>query len=360
MPRIFPVTRFVQNRKELYFGIIRQDQLLEGRDVARWMDARGYQRLVNKKKVSRIASFIIEKEGILPASIILSIRDPEARFVSTNGDSGELIVPDNATIYIVDGQHRIFGVQNAATWEKGLRNFGLPAVFLCPANWETNVEAELEEGKQFLTVNKTQAAVKKDLLDSFLLPLNRAVERSGPSALNGLPNEIIKEMTPRRLALNITMTLTRLSAWNGKIVLSNESKGPNSVIGQTTFVDSLVPLMKNKSYASRLPGDIARDLNYYWNAILNIYPEARESPNDYYLQKRLGIFVFNYLFYTVDGDVVEKSEESYRRVLRRKGKMRTSRFWSKGGQASLKGTSYGAVTEVMWKLWPHPRRRIQK
>lgn len=267
-------------------------------------------------------------------------------------------IPDDAKLFIVDGQHRIEGLKRAVNdFEKrDLQDFHLPVVFLCTGNWTPPVGAEIEEGKQFITINKMQTGVKGELFDSFLLALDMAAKASDGKAISGLPEEIVTELRPRVRALLVVLILNAIqsSMWEGKVTRPNQRKG-NTLVGQKAAVDSLKDFVNLQQYVESFPdetlGTLALNLMHYWEAIMDYYPNALAQPKDFWIQKRLGVTVFHRIFPKIDVLVQgEKSKANYAKVLK-KAKMPSEHFWSKVGGA--KGiTSFSSVSALASEIWP--------
>ena len=70
------VTRIKQKGIELYLGWLRAEELIKWRRVDKWAPSHidGYQRPLVEKRVGDVAWYLREAEGIMPTSILLSIR----------------------------------------------------------------------------------------------------------------------------------------------------------------------------------------------------------------------------------------------------------------------------------------------
>lgn len=364
MVRRFEATRINQNGRELYFAVVNAKEFFDARtQVERWRPTKptNYQRVLREAKVGKIARFLVAHKGIMPTSVLVSVRNLGAGgFTSRKGsEQGVLEIPDEAELYIVDGQHRIEGLKRAATDLKqtDLADFNLPVVFLCTEKWRPSVDAEIEEGKQFVTINKLQTGVKGELVDSFLLALDTAAKAGGTQVVSGLPEEIVEMVTPRVRALLIALILnvTSGSVWQDKVQRPNQRRGI-SMVNQKAMTDSIEDFANLPSYVTNFPernvGPLAVNLMHYWEAIMDYYPNALANPRDYWVQRRLGMVVFNRIFPKVDALLGGGSrlKADYTKALK-KAKMPTEHYWSRGGDA--KGvTSYTAVSKLSSDIWP--------
>jgi DGQHR domain-containing protein len=352
----FSVIRIIQNNKPVFVGSISGRELKETRfDVDAWFYGHGYQRIQARQKVNRISTFLKETKGILPTSILVAVRAKSADFVerAKGVGYGKLTVSDDAKFYVVDGQHRVSGLKEAMKTKPELELFSFPIVILCPSMWGRKFDPEIEEGKQFITINQTQTKVKPELVDSFLLQLSNSPSWSFPESLHGLPEDIKREMQLRVPALMATLDLNDMVAWNRKIRRPNESRG-DSIIGQKVMVDTIAEILRGGNYKKLDSGPLAIRIDHYWQAILKRYPLAASNPRKYFLQKRLGLIVFNQIFPMIDAKTAQpRGVLNYQKVLRKKAKMPRQSFWGMRGQAKTFGTTYVNIDKLAKRIWPY-------
>jgi DGQHR domain-containing protein len=361
------VSRITQNGKTLFFGVMPAKELFADRvKVERWFPGRStaYQRALRAQKVDKIARFVGAAGGIMPSSVLLSVRELDASAFHKRKDSsiGVLEIPDDRPIYVVDGQHRIEGLRHAVSdyGLKQLEHYPLPVIFLPPSLWREAADPEIEEGKQFITINKTQTGVKGDLLDVFLLALHSVDRAQAALGAVGLPVEIVDLINPRVRALLVTLILntTPGGPWKDLIARPNV-RGAGTVIGQKAMVDSLDGLVNSATYKASYPevkdiGSLAIAISHYWEAILDQYPSAQADPKHYWVQKRLGAYVFHRIFPMVDALAAKKTKEGYKAALA-SAVMKSESYWSKTGSARGLGTSFTAVSLLSNEMWPSPR-----
>jgi len=263
-------------------------------------------------------------------------------------------VPDNAVLYVIDGQHRIEGLRSSQKSDQKnveLRKFGFRAVFICPTIWKKVVNAEIEEGKQFIIVNKTQTGVKGDLVNAFVYSLSMTSLGKPKPDLSGLPSDMERLIEPVSKARNITLIIQHNYVWKNRINKPNEPRGKN-VIGEKTMVDAILQYVINKPEYAMGGGPLAVNIGQYWEAIMNYYPAAILNPKNYWVQKGLGVAVFTILFPAVDKLANDKTAEGYAKVLAKRAQMPDDEFWSKTGKARAMGTSYTARNDLTKQIWP--------
>lgn len=89
MVRSFEATRFVQNGREAYLAVVSAKEFFDHRtEVERWRPNKPtrYQRTLREAKVGKISKFLIADKGIMPTSILISVRE-QARFRSARGSN---------------------------------------------------------------------------------------------------------------------------------------------------------------------------------------------------------------------------------------------------------------------------------
>ena len=122
-----------------------------------------YQRLIKKTRLKQVHTFIDEKKGYFPNSIIISIdtgkrgrlafNKANTQVKTTISDIGILHLPKKyRSVYVIDGQHRLYGYANS----KYKSTNTIPVVAF----------VDLERSEQvrlFMDINENQKAVSKNL-----------------------------------------------------------------------------------------------------------------------------------------------------------------------------------------------------
>jgi DGQHR domain-containing protein len=112
----------------------------------------GYQRNLSKQRAADIARYIDREDGCIPNSILVNLEQG----ATYNAASGILRIPDQPkAAWVIDGQHRMFGLRQAST------------------KYDLVVTAFLgidvaEQAKQFKTINSKQKGVPTSLLYDLL------------------------------------------------------------------------------------------------------------------------------------------------------------------------------------------------
>ena len=157
----------------LYVGVMTLSQLREHAKVDMWSPSNpeGYQRPLVDRRLRELAKYVQEEEGVLPMSVLVGTRptdEPRVESVgfSDNGhrvSSGHLHIPDGAVLWVIDGQHRLYGVNYA--YERGaedLQDYPFPVCVL----WDIE---RFKEMVHFNIINTRQRKMSTDIVDRHLV-----------------------------------------------------------------------------------------------------------------------------------------------------------------------------------------------
>ncbi len=155
-----PCIRVTQPIGEFFIGAIDAADLVnisfadvrrpDGRDIERYI---GTERDLSEGRVAEIRKYVTNVDACFPTSVILAVSPEHAAFLpKENGNTGELtITKDREIAKIIDGQHRIAGLEHYA----GPRFQINVTVF---------IDMELEDQAMvFATINLKQTKVAKSL-----------------------------------------------------------------------------------------------------------------------------------------------------------------------------------------------------
>ena len=100
---------FEQNQQKLYVGTIKAGDLIARSRVDAWKkeNPNGYQREVTISRARAFGRYLVKTNGLSPNAILLNVRDTK----DVRYKDGILQIPDDAPFWIVDGQHRIKGIE---------------------------------------------------------------------------------------------------------------------------------------------------------------------------------------------------------------------------------------------------------
>jgi DGQHR domain-containing protein len=266
---------------------------------------------------------------------------------------GTLVLPENATLWLVDGQHRVAGLKELIDIDDSYRLFPVPAIVIVPALWSEVMteEAEVyEEAKQFVIINRTQKGVRSDLAERFLA----RILKSEPDKITELPSRVTYgiEWVPR--AIEVAEILNKESTvWKGGILMPNDSRTRKTVVSQRMFTQSLRSILTTSLLKDDTPERIAAFLDRYWEAIKELVPEAFDEPALYVIQKTTGVTVLNDLFTKVLLSVDPSRKltvQTFKELLSKMQRGMTGEFWSSNGHAGMIGTSGKAFASLATEL----------
>jgi DGQHR domain-containing protein len=320
-----------QGRVTLYLTAIPVRQLLRQCrvDYYREDSSTGYQRPLTKARLKQVSSFIQHEEGVLPISILLCIRQPyRAEFQvepwvdKVNGgvpEAGILTIPQSVTLWVVDGQHRLYGLEYAVSkdsvdWAKD---------YLLPVAIVEGIDS-YEEMRHFHVINTRHRGVPTDVVDRHLLTM---WEQEGAAMLDKEGDR--HYLRARGAKLCDLLRNTADSPWHGKVRLVGQPTSPEQTVRQHTMVASLEPVLKDAFLKRLTDDDCGRILLNYWYAIRQRWPVAFLEPKDYQIQKTVGVYSLHMAFPDVVQLCRETNDFSSNRMYEILGEMGiAAEFWS--------------------------------
>ena len=296
----------------LYTTVLTASQILDHSkvDYVREDNPKGYQRPVAKARLKKISTFLSREEGILPTSILLCIREPErASFESEGkangaGDWGDLAIPDSVTLWLVDGQHRLFGIQRAFTKDgvKWVKNYLLPVTILEGVD-------HYEEMRHFHIINTQQKGVPTSVVDRHLVSM-REVE--GDSLLDTMGERSF--LRARATSIIDVLRKTPESPWLDRIYVTGQKRSATRPIGQHRMVASLYTAVRNEFIRQLTDEVVGRLLVNYWSALRALLPAAFSEPENYVIQTTPGVQALHLVFPQVVGLCRESNDFSPRKM----------------------------------------------
>lgn len=344
------VVKVHQNGHDLFTTQITPDVLRNFVEIDRWehapdalnpdLDDQGYQRIEQRSHYMKIGQFLAnDKDAMLPTSALFSVRGVVHFEPCADGAKmGYLVIPkESLPMYTVDAQHRRRGLLYAIDemMQEHLENFSLPAVIMA------NV-TKLTEVKQFYTVNSTAKRIDTDLAERLLTEMAEQ-DSSFKDELIGKKKAWLLCGVKAIIQLNDTSR----GPWYGRIQRPNQPKSGVIVIAESSLVNSLKPVLSMPWIADPnfSTEDFVKLINRYWEAILNLIPEANDNPSGYALQKTTGCYVMHLVAQTVFE--ICRSEKNFstariEQILKpaTEGYL-SAEFWVKGGEAGMFSSAAG-------------------
>ena len=301
-----------QRGTDIYITAMTAHDLIDRSDVYTWSETRrdGYQRELKAGDISKLRGYL-EKEGILPTSVLVSVEEIRLRGETRIDDTMSIVEIEPRGMWIVDGQRRKMSLEKLLAdrnFSSTFQNFPLPVCLF-------QSQDRLHEMEQFYIVNRRQKSVPTDLAQQLLYEEYSArpvaffefLKRS-----NASQGEILSG-----LAVSIVRELRDHSPWRKLIRPPNELRGGRYLIPQRAMADSIGRFIlrndqefmntydqlnqdpDNTAYRQRLENRLKELANYlkdYWRALKAIYRVAFTNPSEYSIQRSTGVYSFHRIF----------------------------------------------------------------
>lgn len=353
------VTRFYQRvegeRYPLYLATMPVEDLLQVAKVDvqhATENPTGYQRKPGDSRFRALSKYIRAHEGLLPTAILVNVRSESAKFQSEDGNAGVVSIPAGEPVWIVDGQHRLFGLKRAI---EDLRSedpdaelgYEVPVVFTLGFD-------QFEEMELFSVVNGKQKSVPTDLaadlLRSKVLAEGRGFVRSG----RGNEAEFRKAV-----GASVARYLNDVEGpWQGKIRLPNEAANRKlKPLQLNSIASSLDTVLKDQYVRGIYEGETSKEwprlrslILTYWKALASLMPEAVADIEHHSLQRTVGTYVFHLILPDViyrARDKADFSQESFEEILSGLGEWVTSQQWhTEDGDPITRATGMSSIREL--------------
>ena len=240
----------------------------------------GYQREAIKTRVDALKRGLESQRVDLPTAILLNLRDfdrdrhmESVQFMVTD----YLLLSSEDRLYIVDGQHRVEAL--LALFKGDQEKWGdysLPFVCLLGADRDG-------EMNEFHVVNSNAKSIGTGLAQELLK--QRAENSVGV-------REYLVETGKVWIADagKLTEKLSQSEIWRDRIQYPGQKRG-NTLITNNGLTTSLRPLVEQPGFFQALSDkeQQAKVLNAYWEGIRQVLPEVMRNPEEYNLQRTLGV-----------------------------------------------------------------------
>lgn len=295
-----------QRDRNVITGVLKAEDLIAIHEIDVWkpgkpIEEQGCQRQPIQSHFRKIGRKLKEDERMwLPTSITLSANNGDGDASKKHSvkieiveseipDLVKIIIPKGHTLRVVDGQHRIKGLEYAIRDLKQdeIADFKLPFVL-------TLTDDRVDEIKTFYDINSTPKRVATDLALQLLNDMNT--------------NEAVRLSKTEKwklVALNVAMQLNKNpeSVWYQNISIGQSKSG--EIASSTSFVASMRPILEI-SFIKRIWEQKSEDeagkriadfVDAYWSALKQVmpkaFPEAAEEKSKWVIQKTPGIFAWH-------------------------------------------------------------------
>ncbi len=306
-----PIQHSIRGARDTFVGTLKFGELVDRYQIPHRVHSadEGYQRKASATRINKLVRDLHGRRVDLPTAILLSIRDADLYPRLDSSGRYILTLPANGKrlFYVVDGQHRLEALKKVLDEdpEGDWRDFKIPAVIIFGA--DDGVEMD-----QFHIVNSNQKGISSDLtLD--LMKTRAMRDDAYRKYLDGIGEgwKVISQDLTERVAKKLL--------WKGKIRFPGEPKG-TTIINSNSFVTSLKRALDQVNFSTYLPEQRASIIDAYWRGVRDALPECFDHPNDFNIQKTVGVYVLHHLLPDVleyaskFGNPVEESD-TYRRIL---------------------------------------------
>lgn len=272
---------------------------------------KGYQRAVKDRRLGGgkrgLVGYLENQQGILGTSVLTNIRSDgkngdelefdKEKSLGPNIAVGTLHIPDDATWWIVDGQHRIEGLKKAQRRDPDFAEY--PVIITM-----TN-ESRAEEMLTFYIHNDRQKGVSTDLSYRILQRMlyGRDVDdwvedalMTGADKRKAKAASVVDEMNNRGG-----------SPFQGEIREVGEPENGHLVDDQP-MIRYISLILKSDLLSGMDYKDIADVLVDYWQAVETTWPDAFGDPDNHYLLTTIGLSSLTRLLPTIYSLCVKDGE----------------------------------------------------
>ena len=291
-PVMIPIVvgQLPRTKHSIAVGFIRAEDLIPRARIAHreFEGGNGYQRLPSQSRVNSLTRDLKGDKVDLPTALLLNLRDYDEAINVKNIEGATYLSLTEEFLWEVDGQHRCQGLKAALEGDPD-KFGGYTIPFVLGLGWTEDYEME-----QFFVVNSNAKSVPTTIAYDILASMGQSIpglmqdiEESGRGwQVHG--HDLAKEM------------VDTCHIWTNRIRFSNQPKGMTTVTS-SGFVNSLKPVLASAYFGRLTQTAQCKVLAAYWEAQRIVLPKVFDEPQDYVLQKSLGVQVMHGIF----NDVIE-------------------------------------------------------
>jgi len=283
------------------------------------IDEGGYQRIQDEKHYLNIKKYIETGNFVFPNSIVLAIDESQLSKIESSQNQGITLLNFDDTqevlFRVVDGQHRLLGIEKASLLNKELIKLNLQISIIVTPNNKRSVEMEI-----FSNLNSKAKRLKTDLIELARYDFRILEDKIGSRDLNS------------HISINTAFYLNENTSienvWQNAIKIDIHSENRIGIIGVTAFsesisgiVSSYITLKQNEiddlvdndliTFSRSASKDISQFLIECWKIVKDKWPKAFLDPHkmldidnqyksiiydpNFYIQKTLGCKSIGYL-----------------------------------------------------------------
>lgn len=340
--------RTAQRGMVLYITVLTVGELLNYTDVDYWGpgNPNGYQRPLKPRRLKAVADYICQDIGVLPTSVLLSVRKKRLDFsaqadAGRAGQWGSLYIDDDTVLWVVDGQHRLYGLKRAIQSNLGdwICEYPIPVTIVEGIDRYTEMSV-------FNIINTRQKPVPTDIVDQHL---SRMFKKEGADLIT---TKGITDYKRGRIASIVRLLNQLPGPWYKKVKVPDIPGMEKGIVRYHSLVASLTSILEDTWLNARPDDDIAYLLSNYWVALRNMMPQAFKNPQDYRVQSTVGIYALHMLFPSVVNLCVAEGDYSVSTMGHILGYTQmTSTFWLKvHGDEQTQASDMGSIRRLAGHL----------
>lgn len=283
------------------------------------IDEGGYQRIQDEKHYLNIKKYVETGNFVFPNSIVLAIDESQLSKIESTQDQGITILNFDDTqdvlFRVVDGQHRLLGIEKASQLDSNLLNLNLQISIIVTPNNKRSVEMEI-----FSNLNSKAKRLKTDLIELARYDFRILEDKIGSRDLNS--------HISINTAFNLNENTSVDNVWQNAIKIDIHSENRIGIIGVTAFSESIsgivasyISLKQNEveqlddseliAFSRSASKDISQFLIDCWKIVNDKWPKTFLDPHkmldidnqyksiiydpNFYIQKTLGCKSIGYL-----------------------------------------------------------------
>lgn len=294
--------------------------------IDRWTrdNREGYQRATKESRFiptgkKSIVSYLMREVGVFPTSVLLNVRgslefNPTMK-VTDFMELGDITIPDDERLWIIDGQHRIGALQRSMHAKPELKEYPVPVTL-------TNFDDKFDEMLNFYIVNSRQTKIPTDLVFRHLQTM---MEKSVLEDKKWLSVAILGEKEERAAMATIIVDFLEeddSSPFKGKIQFTGEPREDHHLVKDYSLSTRILKILNERAFSQMDGMVLAEKISDYWSVLKGLYPLSFINPRTHTLLKTTGLGTYTNLFPSIfamcasDGEVTEERFKFYLEMLK--------------------------------------------
>lgn len=314
----------------------------------------GYQRSLSDSHLRAIGRYLrgtlktaqpVSQLPIFPTSVLLAVRrdvefkafEKREKDIAPRAQEGDLRLPDDEPLWIIDGQHRLKGLEQfiiaGGTGVDQFNHYHLPVTLMV-------CKDKIQEMAHFLLINKEAKSVRTDLAERLL---DQILARE-PDLIRDDRLRTQADKMAEALAIVKFLLKEPNQPWSGRIAKANEPRTGEKVASQGQLTKSLRHITANRPL-NWSDEKLHRFVADFWIALTEILPQAFSDPTRYTIQRAVGFGALHRLLPNLAP--MYKDADSIVELLKGVDPYFTDpEYWERGGPAAEYSSEGGYATHA--------------